>query len=152
MSIKHMCVSSFLAVCICVMSSRVRIFSVQFLPFQKPACSLDRIWRFSRCCAIYHFNILSRTLAQKFIRDMGLWLFVEPFFCLGYKSYIRLVEFMWDVGSFPYFLNDVHCHFLGWHTSCLDEFRYNPVCSRCFFLRHCSGESDYIQPVQWVEL
>ena len=73
MSIRHICVSSFLTVCIFVISSRVKICSVQFLPLRKPAYSSDRIWCFSRCCVIYRFSILSRILAQKFIRDIGLW-------------------------------------------------------------------------------
>ena len=71
-SMRHMWVSSPRFACICEMSSRVSICSVQLRPFLNPAYSSDSLlWR-SRWLDMSWLIILSSTLAQKFISDMGL--------------------------------------------------------------------------------
>ena len=73
MSISQICVLYPLLACICAISSRVSICSVQLRPFLNPACSSDSLLCTSRCLEISWLSNLSSIFAHRFISDMGLW-------------------------------------------------------------------------------
>ena len=66
MSISQICVLYPLLACICAISSRVSICSVQLRPFLNPACSSDSLLCTSRCLEISWLSNLSSIFAHRF--------------------------------------------------------------------------------------